>query len=71
MDYEQDRTQLLLHTVVYCSGFHQKFTVIDQQITWYGSVNFLSFGSAEESIMRLERFDIADQLTDTVTSESN
>ena len=31
-----------------------------------GSVNFLSFGRAEESIMRLESHEIAGQLTDTV-----
>ena len=48
------------------SGFHQKFTVIDGKIVWYGSVNFLSFGTAEESIMRFTSYDIAGQLTDTV-----
>lgn len=48
------------------SGFHQKFTVIDGQIVWYGSVNFLSFGTAEESIMRFTSHDIAGQLVDTV-----
>jgi hypothetical protein len=55
-------------SVSYRSGFHQKFTVIDQQISWYGSINFLSFGKAEESIMRLDSFEIAGQLTDTVIS---
>jgi phosphatidylserine/phosphatidylglycerophosphate/cardiolipin synthase-like enzyme len=48
------------------SGFHQKFTVIDGQTVWYGSVNFLSFGTAEESIMRFTSNDIAGQLMDTV-----
>ena len=48
------------------SGFHQKFTVIDGKIVWYGSVNFLSFGTAEESIMRFTSYDIAGQLIDTV-----
>ena len=48
------------------AGFHQKFTVIDGQIAWYGSVNFLSFGTAEESIMRFTSHDIAGQLMDTV-----
>ena len=52
--------------VQYKSGFHQKFTVIDSQIVWYGSVNFLSFGTAEESIMRFTSHDIAGQLVDTV-----
>ena len=44
----------------------EKFTVIDQYVVWYGSVNFLSFGTHEESIMRFENSDIAGQLTDTV-----
>lgn len=52
--------------VIYKSDFHQKFTVIDNQIVWYGSVNFLSFGTNEESIMRFVSFDIAKQLEDTV-----
>lgn len=52
--------------VSYRSDFHQKFTVIDQTIVWYGSVNFLSFGTHEESIMRFENQDIAGQLTGTV-----
>lgn len=53
-------------TVKYKSDFHQKFTVIDQSVVWYGSVNFLSFGTHEESIMRFENSDIAGQLMDTV-----
>ena len=53
-------------TVKYKSDFHQKFTVIDQFVVWYGSVNFLSFGTHEESIMRFENADIAGQLMDTV-----
>ncbi len=52
--------------IAFRSGFHQKFTVLDQQTVWYGSVNFLSFGAAEESIMRMESAEIAGQLTDTV-----
>lgn len=52
--------------VIYKSDFHQKFTIIDNQIVWYGSVNFLSFGTHEESIMRFVNFDIAGELTNTV-----
>ena len=52
--------------VIRKSGFHQKFTVIDDQTVWYGSVNFLSFGTNEESIMRFESRDLAGVLTDTV-----
>lgn len=52
--------------VVTKSGFQQKFTVIDGELVWYGSVNFLSFGISEESIMRFTNADIASQLIDTV-----
>ena len=48
--------------VILKSNIHQKFTVIDEHIVWYGSVNFLSFGSSEESIMRLDSFDIGGEL---------
>ena len=44
------------------SGIHQKFTVIDQILIWYGSINFLSFGTSEESVMRLENVNIAAEL---------
>lgn len=44
------------------SGIHQKFTVIDRRLIWYGSINFLSFGTSEESVMRLESVNIAAEL---------
>ena len=52
--------------VIYKSDFHQKFAIIDQTVVWYGSVNFLSFGTHEESIMRFENSDVAHQLIDTI-----
>ena len=52
--------------VLYKSNFHQKFAIIDQFAVWYGSVNFLSFGTNEESIMRFENGDVARQLMDTI-----
>ncbi len=48
------------------SEFHQKFTIIDNTTVWYGSVNFLSFGFHEESIMRFESKDIASELLESV-----
>lgn len=48
--------------VVFKSKMHQKYAIIDQKIVWYGSVNFLSFGFGEESVMRLESYDIASEL---------
>ncbi|MCL1883479.1 MAG: DUF1653 domain-containing protein [Defluviitaleaceae bacterium] len=41
---------------------HQKFAVIDQRLVWYGSINLLSYGASEESIMRIESVDIAEEL---------
>lgn len=46
------------------SKIHQKYAIIDQEIVWYGSINFLSFGASEESIMRFESPDIAGELLD-------
>jgi superfamily II DNA or RNA helicase len=46
------------------SGIYQKYTVIDKAIVWFGSINFLSFSSSEESIMRFENTDIAGELLD-------
>ena len=48
--------------LLYKSGIHQKFAVVDQRIVWYGSINLLSFGRSEESIMRLDSLNIADEL---------
>ena len=52
--------------VRYKSDFHQKLTIIDNQTVWYGSVNFLSFGTHDESIMRFQNTEIAGALIDTV-----
>jgi superfamily II DNA or RNA helicase len=48
--------------VIHKPKIHQKFAIIDQNVVWFGSVNFLSFGSSEESIMRLESYEIASEL---------
>jgi superfamily II DNA or RNA helicase len=42
---------------------HQKFAIIDQRFVWYGSINLLSYGASEESIMRIESMDIAAELS--------
>ncbi|OAM95102.1 PLD-like domain-containing protein [Pelosinus fermentans] len=48
--------------MLFKSNIHQKFAIIDQKIVWYGSINLLSYGNAEESIMRLESGNIANEL---------
>lgn len=52
--------------MIFRPNIHQKFAVLDQKRVWYGSINLLSFGSAEESIMRLESPVIASELLKTV-----
>ena len=47
-------------------SIHQKFAVVDQKIVWYGSINLLSFGTAEESMMRLVSGNVAYELLQTV-----
>lgn len=48
--------------ILFRSHIHQKFAIIDDKIVWYGSINLLSFGKAEESMMRLESSNIANEL---------
>jgi phosphatidylserine/phosphatidylglycerophosphate/cardiolipin synthase-like enzyme len=52
--------------VAFKPNIHQKFAVFDQKIVWYGSINLLSFGRAEESVMRLENPSIADDLLGSI-----
>lgn len=55
--------------LVYKSKIHQKFAIIDQKTVWYGSINLLSFGSAEESIMRLDSANIAYELIKSIEAQ--
>jgi len=48
--------------VILKSNIHQKFAVTDQKVVWYGRINLLSYGSAQESIMRIESPNIANEL---------
>jgi phosphatidylserine/phosphatidylglycerophosphate/cardiolipin synthase-like enzyme len=55
-------------SVVFKTNIHQKFAIIDQKIVWYGSINLLSYGSALESIMRIESTNIAHELIKSIES---
>jgi superfamily II DNA or RNA helicase len=52
--------------VVLRSNIHQKFAVMDQKTVWYGSINLLSYGNAQESIMRIESSNIANELIKSI-----
>ncbi len=49
--YKIDGSRIQL---IFKSGIHQKFSIIDQKIVWYGIINLLSYGSAEDNMMRIE-----------------
>jgi len=55
--------------VIFKSDIHQKFAIMDQKVVWYGSINLLSYGSAQESIMRIESSNIANELMKTIERE--
>jgi superfamily II DNA or RNA helicase len=55
-------------SVVFKTNIHQKFAVMDQKVVWYGSINLLSYGSAQESIMRIESPNIANELIKSIES---
>jgi superfamily II DNA or RNA helicase len=53
-------------SVVFKSNIHQKFAVVDQKVLWYGSINLLSYGSAQESMMRIESINLAHELMKSI-----
>ena len=53
-------------SVLFKSNIHQKFAIMDQKIVWYGSINLLSYGSAQESIMRIESSNISNELMKSI-----
>jgi len=52
--------------VIQKPNIHRKFAVADQNIVWYGNINLMSYGCAEESIMRFENMEIAGELLTAV-----
>ncbi len=52
--------------LIFKPNIHQKFAIFDRKIVWYGSINLLSYGSAEESMMRIESNKIAHELMESL-----
>jgi hypothetical protein len=44
------------------SNCHERYAVIDQSLVWYGSMNFLSRGREDDSLMRIISPEIAAEL---------
>lgn len=49
---------------------HQKYAVLDGKTVWYGSINLLSFGTSQETMMRLQNREIAETLLAEVDNMS-
>lgn len=57
--------------VVTQSMIHQKYAVLDGKTVWYGSINLLSFGTSQETMMRLQNREIAETLLAEVDNMAN
>lgn len=58
------RTGIEVRTVY---GIHQKYAIFDKNVVWYGSINFLSYGKSEETVMRFENRELAGELLTIMT----
>ena len=56
---------------VFQENIHQAFTVIDNQIVWYGSINPLSYNRAESSVLRLINSSLAVKLVDEANGNAS
>jgi len=56
----------IIVTLVFKTNLHHKFAISDQMIVWYGSINLLSYGSAKESMMRIQSTNIAYELIESI-----
>jgi len=56
-------------TVVLQSGMHQRFIVIDEQIVWYGSVQFFAYGRGDETMLRFVSGEVAGEIVGDVGGE--
>jgi hypothetical protein len=61
-----DRLQAAGIRIVFREKQHQRFSVIDQHIVWYGSINPLGFTNADDNNMRLEDMEVAVSLLDCI-----
>lgn len=68
-----------LHEDMRQAGFYMKtvedscehFAIVDQEIVWYGNINILSKANLEDSIMRVQSKDIANELMELTFGKTN
>ncbi|NDV80139.1 DEAD/DEAH box helicase family protein [Dysgonomonas sp. 511] len=49
-------------TVIQEPDIYQKYIIIDNRLVWYGCINLFDFGNPEDTIIRLESRELADEL---------
>lgn len=57
--------------LVFKTNLYKKFAVIDNKVVWYGGVNLLSYSNSEDSIMRLDNVEIANEILEDNDNEEN
>lgn len=57
--------------LVFKSNLYKKFAVIDNKVVWYGGINLLSYSNSEDSIMRLDNVEIANEILKDNDEEEN
>lgn len=45
----------------------QRFTIVDYDIVWYGSISFLGYSKKEANVMRINNRDLAVEITGTIS----
>ena len=65
----KNKTSWILYKTVVDSCEH--FSIIDQNIVWYGNINILGNAKLEDSMMRLESKEIAAELMEITFGEKN
>jgi len=65
---EQERARMYIEilqsklTLIQEADVYQKYIIIDNRLVWYGSIGLFDFANAEDTIIRLESRELADEL---------
>ncbi len=57
--------------LIFKTNLYKKFAVIDNKVVWYGGINLLSYSNSEDSIIRLDNVEIANEMLKDNDNEEN
>lgn len=49
--------------------YTKSLEVLDERIVWYGNIHLLGYGQETETIMRIDRIEVAEELRQTLKQE--